>query len=198
MLVERSNKPANSQAINHKNWLGVEGIKVSFTIGHDGSNIYLNYHVVEPQVRAVNTEFNSPVWEDSCVEFFFAPSRNKAFYYNFECNAIGTVLCGYGKDRHQREHLPESILSQVETIPSLGKEPIGRIWGETNWELRIKIPKEVLVFSKIEDLSGLKAKGNFYKCGDKLENPHYLSWEPVRSPEPNFHLPEHFGQLSFQ
>ena len=198
MLVERSKTPSNSHAIDHQNWFGVEGIKVSFTIGHDGSNIYLSYHVVEPQVRAVNTEFNSPVWEDSCVEFFFSPSRDKAFYYNFECNAIGTVLCGYGKDRHKREHLPESVLSQVETIPSLGKEPIGRIWGETNWDLRVKIPKEVLVFSKIEDLSGLKAKGNFYKCGDKLENPHYLSWEPVRSPDPNFHLPEHFGQLSFQ
>ena len=48
---------------------------------------------------------------------------------------------------------------------------------------------EVLVFNKIEDLSGLEAKGNFYKCGDKLENPHYLSWEPVRTPDPNFHLP---------
>lgn len=198
MVVERSKTPANSHAIKHKNWYGVEGIEVSFTIGHDGSNIYLSYHVIEPQVRAVNTEYNSPVWEDSCVEFFFAPSRDKAYYYNFECNAIGTVLCAYGKDRHQREHLPESVLSQVETIPSLGKEPIGRIWGETNWDLRVKIPKEVLVFSKIEDLSGLKAKGNFYKCGDKLENPHYLSWEPVRSPDPNFHLPEHFGELSFQ
>jgi len=197
MVVEKSKTPSQSHAIGHPNWVGVEGIKVSFAIGHDGSNIYLNYHVEEPQVRAVNTEFNSPVWEDSCVEFFFSPT-GKEYYYNFEFNAIGTVLCGYGKDRHKREHLPDSVLTQVETVPSLGKEPIGRIWGKTPWDLRVKIPKEVLVFSKIENLAGLKAKGNFYKCGDKLEKPHYLSWEPVRTQNPNFHLPEHFGQLSFQ
>ena len=198
MIVKKSGTPADAHAIGHPNWLGAEGIKVSFTIGHDGSNIYLTYHVEEPQVRAINTEFNSPVWEDSCVEFFFSPFSDKAYYYNFEFNAIGAVLCGYGKDRHQREHLPDSVLSQIETLPSLGKKPIGRIWGKTAWDLQIMIPKEVLVFSKIEDLSGLKAKGNFYKCGDKLEKPHYLSWEPVRSPDPNFHLPEHFGLLSFQ
>ena len=198
MIVKKSGPLADTHSIAHPNWVDVEDIKVSFNIAHDGTNIYLSYHVEEPQVRAVNTEFNSPVWEDSCVEFFFSPAGNQLYYYNFEFNAIGALLCGYGKDRHQREHLPESVLTQVETIPSLGKEPIGRIWGRTNWDLHVKIPKEVLVFSKIENLSGLKAKGNFYKCGDKLEKPHYLSWEPVRSPDPNFHLPEHFGPLSFQ
>ena len=198
MIVKKSGTPADTHSISHPNWVDVEDINVSFTIAHDGRNIYLSYRVEEPQIRAVNTEFNSPVWEDSCVEFFFSPAGNQEYYYNFEFNAIGTVLCGYGKDRHQREHLPDSVLTQVETIPSLGKEPIGRIWGEKTWDLQVKIPKEVLVFSKIENLSGLKAKGNFYKCGDKLEKPHYLSWEPVRTQNPNFHLPEHFGQLSFQ
>jgi hypothetical protein len=198
MVVERSKTPSQWHAIGHQNWLDADGIKVSFTIGHDGSNIYLNYHVEEPEVRAVNTEYNSPVWEDSCVEFFFSPSGDNAYYYNFECNAIGTILCGYGKDRHKREHLPESVLRKVVIKPSLGKKPIAGIWGASTWDLQLKIPKEVLVFNKIDSLSGLAANGNFYKCGDKLENPHYLSWEPVRTPDPNFHLSEHFGQLSFQ
>jgi len=198
MIVPKNLSPSETHSMAHQNWVKAEGIKATFTMGHDGSDIYLSYRVLEPQVRAVNTAFNSPVWEDSCVEFFFSPSADQAYYYNFEFNAIGTVLGGYGKDRHKREHLPASVLSQVETLPSLGKKPIAGIWGVTRWDLQVKIPMEVLVFNKIEDLSGLKAKGNLYKCGDKLEHPHYLSWEPVRNPHPNFHLPEYFGELSFQ
>jgi hypothetical protein len=198
MIVSKNGIPSETHSIGHQNWVNAEGIKATFTIGHDSSNIYLSYTVVEPQVRAVNTAYNSPVWEDSCVEFFFSPARDKAYYYNFEFNAIGALLVGYGKDRHQREHLPESVLGQVETAASLGKKPIAGIWGETQWDLQVKIPVEVLVFHKMKDLSGLKAKGNFYKCGDKLEHPHYLSWKPVGSAQPNFHLPEYFGELSFR
>lgn len=198
MIVKTTRTSADAHSIDHPNWVDVKDINVSFTIAHDGTNIFLKFHVEEPQVRAINTKINSPVWEDSCVEFFFSPAGNQEYYYNFEFNAIGTVLCGYGKDRHKREGLPDSVLTQVVTVPSLGKEPIAGIWGKNTWVLQVKIPKEVLVFSKIENLSGLKAKGNFYKCGDKLEKPHYLSWEPVRTPDPNFHLPEHFGPLTFQ
>ena len=198
MIVKKSRTPADAHSIGHPNWVGAEDINVSFTIAHDGKNIYLSYLVEEPQIRAVNTEFNSPVWEDSCVEFFFSPAGDREYYYNFEFNAIGTVLGAYGKDRHQREHLPESVLSQVETIPSLGKEPIEGSRGRTSWSLQIRIPVGVLIHNKIEDLSGLVGHGNFYKCGDKLDLPHYLSWEPVRTPNPDFHLPVHFGLLSFQ
>ena len=196
MIVENSTNPSDLHSIGHQNWVGAKDIKASFTIGHDGSNIYLLFQVEEPQVRAVNTEFNSPVWEDSCVEFFFSPFGKH--YYNFEINAIGTVLCAYGLDRHKREHLPESVLQSVITKSSLGRNPIERIRENTPWSLQVRIPLEVLIFSEIENLSGMEARGNFYKCGDKLDQPHYLSWKPVLTPNPDFHLPVHFGPLSFQ
>ena len=40
-------------------------------------------------------------------------------------------------------------------------------------------------------------KANFYKCGDKLSVPHYLSWNPVTTEKPDFHRPEYFGLLEF-
>jgi len=196
MLVERTPNPSSVHFIDHKNWVEAEDIKVSFSIGHDGSNIYLSYEVEEPQVRAVNTAFNSPVWEDSCVEFFFAPEGD--FYYNFEMNAIGTLLCGYGKDRHSRKRLDDKILRKVHTKSSLGRDAFEKTGDIRSWKLEARIPIEVLIFSKIENLSGMKARGNFYKCGDKLDHPHYLSWKAVQTPDPNFHLPEQFGQLSFE
>jgi len=183
-------------SISNQNWAEAPEVKAGFSIRHDGSSIYLFYKVEEPQVRAVNTEFNSSVWEDSCVEFFLALDGDD-HYYNFEINAIGTVLGAYGMDRHQRNHLPASVLSQIETVPSLGRDPIKTLDQCTLWNMKIVIPVSVLNYSNIETLSGMDAHANFYKCGDKLKQPHFLSWQPVLTPKPDFHTPHYFGQLSF-
>ena len=39
---------------------------------------------------------------------------------------------------------------------------------------------------------------NFYKCGDKQVEPHYLSWNPVLTDNPDFHRPEYFGKVIFE
>ncbi len=204
MIVEKFTGPETQifsvraeNPLAFKNWVDIDGVSSGFSIRHDGSSIHLYYQVTESHVRALSTVYNGPVWEDSCVEFFFSPNKEGKEYYNFEFNAIGTVLGGYGPDRNRREHLPESVLKQVETTPSLGREPIEGIYGETTWTLRVRIPLKTLVYSKIEDLSGLDAHANFYKCGDKLDQPHFLSWKPVLNPTPDFHTPRYFGQLSF-
>lgn len=201
MIVEKITRKEGApekaeHSISNQNWVEAPGVQVGFSIRHDGSSIYLYYQVEEPQVRAVNTAFNSSVWEDSCVEFFLSLAGENS-YYNFEINAIGTVLGAYGKDRNQREWLPESLLSKVETLPSLGKQAIGTLDESTSWNMKVRIPLEVLHFSAIKDLSGVDGHANFYKCGDKLQDPHFLSWKPVILPDPDFHQPRFFGQLSF-
>ena len=196
MIVEKSTNPTDFHSIDHQNWVEAKEIKASFAIGHDGSNIHLLFRVEEPQVRAVNTKFNSPVWEDSCVEFFLVFDGDDG-YYNFEINAIGTVLGAFGKDRHKRLHLPDSFLSRIETTPSLGRDPIESLDERTTWELSLVIPIETFHFSTLKTLSGVDAHANFYKCGDKLKQPHFLSWKPVLCSKPDFHTPRYFGQLSF-
>ena len=42
----------------------------------------------------------------------------------------------------------------------------------------------------------MRAKANFYKCGDKLPVPHFLSWKPINVPAPDFHLPCFLETLS--
>jgi len=201
MIVEkisgRSDAPEKAEhLIANQNWVEAPRVKVGFSVRHDGSSIYLYYQVEEPQVRAVNTGYNSPVWEDSCVEFFIAFGGDDG-YYNFEINAIGTVLGAFGKDRNKRLHLPDSFLSRIETTPSLGRDPIESINKLMTWEMQLEIPISTFHFSKIESLSGIDAHANFYKCGDKLEKPHFLSWKPVLCSKPDFHTPRYFGQLSF-
>jgi hypothetical protein len=201
MVVEKiaANKPFPKRAehtISNQNWVEAPMVEAGFTIRHDNTSIHLLYQVKEPQVIAVNRAFNSRVWEDSCVEFFLSLDGDPS-YYNFEINAIGTVLGAYGPDRHLRSHLPESLLSQVRTIPSLGREPIENIEKTTRWNMKVVIPVSVLQYSTFKNLSGIDGHANFYKCGDKLDHPHYLSWKPVLTASPDFHTPRYFGPISF-
>ena len=181
----------------HANWVPSGKVQVQFDIVHDGSSIFLKYFVRENQVRAVNRAFNSPVWEDSCVEFFLSLDGGD-HYYNFEFNAIGTVLGGYGRDKNSRDRLPVEVLEKIETNPSLGREVIENLEEETSWTLEVKLPVSALCHSKIKDLSGVKATANFYKCGDRLKEPHFISWKPVLSETPNIHQPQYFGKLEFE
>jgi hypothetical protein len=201
MIVERitgtDRLPEKTEhSISNQNWLEAPEVHASFSIRHDGSSIYLYYQVDEPQVRAVNTEFNSPVWEDSCVEFFLGFGGDDG-YYNFEINAIGTVLGAFGVDRNKRYHLSESLLSRIETTPSLERKPIESLEHRTFWSMRLIIPINVFHFSNIKSFKGVDAHANFYKCGDKLKQPHYLSWKPVLTAKPDFHSPKYFGQIYF-
>jgi hypothetical protein len=201
MIVEKisgtDQLPAKAEhSISNQNWVEAPDVHAKFSIRHDGTSIYLYYQVDEPEIRAVNTGFNSPVWEDSCVEFFLSFGGEEG-YYNFEINAIGTVLGAYGVDRNKRFHLADSLLSQIETSPSLERKPIESLEKRTFWSLQLIIPVRVFHFSKIKNLSGVDAHANFYKCGDKLKQPHFLSWKPVLSSSPDFHTPRYFGQLSF-
>jgi hypothetical protein len=190
-------RKSGSHKMDHRNWVPAGQVTAAFDIFHDGSSIFLNFRVQEPQVRAVNTAFNSPVWEDSCVEFFLSPGEEEG-YYNFEFNAIGTVLGAYGRDRNHRSWLPAHVLSEIETRPSLGKIPFETLDGDVSWSLETRIPVGALHHHQIESLGGLRARANFYKCGDRLSSPHYLSWKPVLTDRPDFHTPRYFGRLAFE
>ena len=41
-------------------------------------------------------------------------------------------------------------------------------------------------------------RGNFYKCGNQLPKPHFLSWNPIPTDNVQFHCPEFFGELDFE
>ena len=81
---------------------------------------------------------------------------------------------------------------------SLGKQKF--IERESGHHLGIlgAIPATALFKHSFKNLSGIKVKANLYKCGDHLSKPHFLSWQPIDTPEPNFHVPQFFTELEFQ
>jgi hypothetical protein len=168
--------------------------EVRFRIAYNGEAIFLNYHVNESDIKAVWNQDNGKVWEDSCVEFFI--SFDNHLYYNIECNCIGKILIGKGSGRSGRTPLPDSLLQSVNRWSSLGNSPIENRSGD--WEVSLIIPKTIFYPEITKTFNSMKATGNFYKCGDHLQTPHFLSWNPIRVEKPDFHRPEFFGQLWFE
>lgn len=170
---------------------------VKFRIACTDDALLLHYKVKEASVRAVADKDNGAVWEDSCVEFFSAPAAD-GIYYNIECNCAGRLLIGAGTGRSDRRHAPQEVLDKVQRWASLGRGDFEERIGECSWEVALVIPYAAFFLHDITSLEGKAVRANFYKCGDKLETPHFLSWNPIGLEKPNFHCPEFFGMLRFE
>ena len=153
--------------------------------------LVVDFRVSGLDLRALNTEDNGSQWEDSCVEVFIE-NPDGSEYYNFEINPIGKILAAKGASRENRVKRPAEEMEEILRIARFEgpQEYAGGIW---DWRVTVLIPFE-LVGADPDDLPG-KLRANFYKCGDKTAHPHFLSWNPVGTPAPDFHRPDFFGEL---
>lgn len=186
------------QPINTVNWDAFPyRPEVEFRVAHTGDAILLHYKVKEAAIRAIAGHDNGAVWEDTCVEFFSVPSGD-GVYYNLECNCAGTLLVGAGTRRDNRQHAPKEVLEKIQRWASLGREVFRERTGEFNWEVALIIPYSTFFLHSITSLDGKRIRANFYKCGDGLQNPHFLSWNPIGLEKPDFHCPFFFGMLNME
>lgn len=169
---------------------------VKFSCAYTGDEILLKYYVTEEWFKAEKTESNQEVYEDSCVEFFVSPGDDGR-YYNFEFNGIGTCLMGTGTGRENLSRVDPRIISRIRRLTSAGSEPVREKNGKFSWTITVAIPLNVFIHHRITDLKGKILRANFYKCGDKLSVPHFLTWNPVKTDKPDYHRPEYFGALKF-
>ena len=153
--------------------------------------LVVDFRVSGLDLRAQNTEDNGSQWEDSCVEFF-VENPDKSEYYNFEINPLGKVLAAKGTGRADRVKRPAEEMQEILRIAQYeGPQDFqGGIW---NWRVTVVIPFELIGVDP-ENLPE-RLRANFYKCGDKTAHPHFLSWNPIGTPSPDFHRPEYFGEL---
>ena len=163
---------------------------------HNGEKLFLQFSVTEKDIHSVISDNFGEVWTDPCVEFFVAPDEEG--YYNFECTCIGRMLVAHHRKEKETEKMPLDTLATIERYPSLGNDNFPLREGENRWNIIEVIPVTALFNHKIESWSGRKMHANFYKCGDNLPNPHFLSWNKIDVPRPNFHLQEFFGEVNFE
>lgn len=159
------------------------------TLAHDGHNIAMLFHVRGLDLRAMETEDNGRMWEDSCVEFFVQdPSGEK--YYNFELTCAGRLLASEGATRHERPRRGAEVLSRVRRYSTVEGAPFQKDGGIYSWTAGMLIPMDLFGADGVK-----KLRGNFYKCGDKTAHMHFVSWNPIDLPKPDFHRPDFFGEI---
>lgn len=164
---------------------------VSFTMAHDGKKLYVDFTVRSRQLRAVNSNNQSPVSQDSCVEIFLRP-RPDGEYWNFEFNCIGAVNASHRFRKPEPVRLDDAEIERISRFPSCGSQPFEERDGVFNWNLLVSIPLDMM---GIDGVGPYRMEGNLYKCASASRAPHYLSWNPIETEGPDFHRPEFFGVI---
>lgn len=155
----------------------------------------------EQDPKAVYTEYNQPVYTDSCLEFFAAWVDGDSRYMNMEMNARGTLLSCLGPGRGDRIPVADLTGGRIPIVTGSLTEGDSLSTGVCHapdwWHVIALIPTALLarVYGVPETRfgPGMTFRGNFYKCGDETPVPHYGMWNPVGTEKPDFHRPEFFG-----
>lgn len=151
---------------------------------------YARMTCVESNPRAIYVDFYDHVYKDSCMEFFAAYDAQRDRYINIEINANAASRISIGEGRGERERIDHVIGKPFD---------IKAEKNEGSWSVLVHIP--LTDICKAYDIApsvfadGYRFRGNFYKCGDETEAPHFGMWNPVMTETPDFHRPEYFGEL---
>jgi hypothetical protein len=189
--------------INQVNWKQYDSYHpdVRFKTAYGKEEIYIKFYVSEQCVKAdYGYDFGSAPYTDSCCEFFIDPAGD-GIYYNMELNCIAKGTFSGGIPGPDRKHFGNDVISQIRRYSSLGSEPFGTKTSEGKpftYSITIALPIKLFSLSNVKPLKGRKVRANFYKCGDGMPEKHYLSWNPIDCPAPNFHTPAFFGTLYFE
>ena len=176
--------------VDNVQWLPDVGVRMQQQVCYDAEYLYVRQQAWEQNLRAERTGFLQQVCEDSCMEFFFAPGKDDR-YFNMEINPNGCIHLGFGPGRHGRVQV---VPKQMEQLFDVKAER-----SEDGWTLTYRIPLSFLrlFFPECHFAPGVTLRANCYKCGDLTDHPHYVTWNPVQSENPDYHRPQDFGLMVF-
>lgn len=169
---------------------------------YDDTAIYVFFRVLDRYVRAVAQNYHGSVWQDSCVEFFFTGCNDADHgYFNLEMNCGGTFLFHHQTSRNQNQkHIEIEDCKKIRVLSSMPGIIETEIVEPVEWTVKYSLPVEILQkYAAVETPApGVIWKANFYKCADLSSHPHWLTWNHVDMPEPDFHCPQYFGNIIFE
>ena len=128
--------------IRHLLW-GTERIPKTYGyIGFvKGEGFYLKLVCLEKNPLRIYKEDQDPVYKDSAVEAFFrfnfGDGARQDIYLNFEMNANGAILAGYGKNKTERTPFEADMLQKLNCKAEVEEE---------QWNVSLMIPIEILEY----------------------------------------------------
>lgn len=172
---------------------------------YDDNSLYGQFHVEDQNISAEITELNGPTFQDSSVELFVDPNPDAdTRYFNFEVNCCGQFKLGWQRDGWQvrdlgRDLIARELSDQIRVASSVDgpvREPRP---SDEEWWVATEIPFSVLrQFTEVDigPKAGTTWRGNVYRSGVERESMK-ATWNPMPTPEPDYHSPEYFGRLRF-
>jgi hypothetical protein len=156
----------------------------------DEENLYIRQQAWEKEIRMEESGPLAMPCQDSCMEFFFSPTRRPG-YFNIEINPGKAIFLGYGPEP---KYLTRLLVPEVEELFDIQVQ-----FTEGGWVLRYRIPFAFIrwFFPEFEAKAGGVIHANAYKCGNKTVKAHYLTWNPIFENGHGFHCPQYFGELIF-
>ncbi|MBD0370461.1 MAG: carbohydrate-binding family 9-like protein [Pyrinomonadaceae bacterium] len=136
----------------------------------------------EPQTE----EKRLALWERDVCEIFIAPDADvPERYFEFEAAPTGEwidLAIGWKRDGRETDWHYHS-----------GMKAAGRI-EEARVIIAMSVPWEA--FGRQPQAEEMW-RANLFRCVGSGANRGYLAWQPTHTPQPNFHVPQAFGQLRF-
>lgn len=161
----------------------------------DDENLYVSFIATDQHISASYTERDDPVSRDDAVEVFIAPDPSDVSnYYNFEFNAIGTILDRSPLDGRSSSWNASGVVVAITIDGTLNDDADTDI----GWITEIAIP-----FANFEGyavnlppLPGDEWRLNLYRIGGRT-NPQFSVWSDTQTDKPQYHAPTRFGRVRF-
>jgi Carbohydrate-binding family 9 len=126
------------------------------------------------------------LWERDVCEIFVAPNaQDRNRYFEFEIAPTGEWLDLAIHMAPENRETDWHYSSEMTTAARIEKDRV---------LMACRIPWEA--FGR-RPCAGDIWLGNLFRCVGKDPNRGYLAWRPTRTPEPNFHVPDAFGEFEF-
>ena len=173
--------------IDLPHWGTETDILAQARVCYNSDALHIKMEAVEANIRAEETGPLASPCRDSCLEFFFCPIDGDSRYFNIEFSPSGAMYLGFGGSF--------GLLRLIRDVNPFNPA-ITRT--ETGWEITYSIPFAFIrqFFPEFTAEPGKNIRANFYKCGDRTVNKHYLTWNPITSGR-GYHQPEFFAPLYF-
>lgn len=162
--------------------------------------LYALFQCEDAHVSGENTERDSPVYQDDCVEIFTAPNAAQPNnYFNIEMNVRGAFLDQHHPGGPGTQAEPNWNGANISIATSVDGTLNDDSDTDRSWTLEVAIPFEN--FRKVAQNTPPKPGDvwhlNLNRLGGKTNFQH-SQWSPGKTERPNFHAPQYFGHVIFE
>lgn len=168
-----------------------EGRRFNARLLWSDAALYVRFEAAQAEPLVVSnkpdaTKKTMGLWDRDVVEIFIAPDkREPRKYFEFEVAPTGEWLDVALDATSGTRKSDWDYASGMEVFSRIEKDRV---------VMAMKIPWTA--FGRTPKVGDVWL-GNLFRCVGKDPNRGYLAWQPTRTEQPNFHVPEAFGEFRF-